>query len=205
MLNHLSGVWLRFFPTTLYREGEKTIRILQQTLLLPTAGIEPGLPAQRTSALSNNPLPLGHGSIKLKSAQSTNFLAQFFFLASKPVWVIKDAQMINFNPCVSPDLPICRPWCEAIRLKRWRPTAWWPPAASERFRSTGRPSTRASSSPRRCWASSEDDGSRLPDCQLLYGAATRNSKNVFGGNYWSSMKGPKLGPRKKTKHMSWAE
>ena len=26
--------------------------------------------------------------------------------------------------------------------------------------------------------------------------------NVFGGNYLSSMEGPKLGPRKKTKHMS---
>ena len=58
-LDHLSGVWHRFFPTTLYREGEKTIRILQQTLLLPTAGIEPRPPAQQVSEQSINPLPLG--------------------------------------------------------------------------------------------------------------------------------------------------
>ena len=48
-----------FLSYHLIPRGRKTIRILQQTLLLPTAGIEPGPPTQQASALSITPLPLG--------------------------------------------------------------------------------------------------------------------------------------------------
>ena len=51
-------VWLLFFwPTTLYRDGEKPSECC--TLLLPTAGIKLRPPAQQASVLSITPLPLG--------------------------------------------------------------------------------------------------------------------------------------------------
>ena len=59
-LDHVSGVWLHFFPTTLYPEEEKPSEYCKQTLLLPTAGIEPGPPAQQASVLFITPLPLGY-------------------------------------------------------------------------------------------------------------------------------------------------
>ena len=70
-LDHLSGVWFRFFfPTTLYQEGEKPSEYCKQTLLLPTAGIEPGPPAQQASVLSITPLPLGKKVLLLESPKS---------------------------------------------------------------------------------------------------------------------------------------
>ena len=45
-----SRVLPHLFPTTLYREGDKPSEYCKQTLLLPTAGIEPGPPMQQASA-----------------------------------------------------------------------------------------------------------------------------------------------------------
>ena len=46
-------------PTTLCLEGEKNHLNIATVLLLLTAGIRPGPPAQQASALSITPLPLG--------------------------------------------------------------------------------------------------------------------------------------------------
>ena len=51
-----SRVWLHFNPTTLCREGEKNIWILQ-LCFLPTAGIEPGPPGQQERAFHYNIAP----------------------------------------------------------------------------------------------------------------------------------------------------
>ena len=75
MLDHaISRVWLHFNPTTLCREGEKTIWILQLFLaFLPKAGIKPGPPAQQASALSITPLPLGISAIRFITSTASFF------------------------------------------------------------------------------------------------------------------------------------
>ena len=83
MLDHaISRVWLKFYPTTLCREGEKTSQYCNFFLtFLPTAGIKPGPPAQQASALSITPLPLdlfgGYAQLLLRCLVVTTYDKDF--------------------------------------------------------------------------------------------------------------------------------
>ena len=55
----ISLVWLHFNPTTYAEREKKPSEYCNCFCIKPTAGIEPGPPAQQGSVLSITPLPLG--------------------------------------------------------------------------------------------------------------------------------------------------
>ena len=58
MLDHTNSVWLHFFNLPSHSKREKNPLNISLCLVLPMAGIKPGLCVQQASGLSITPLPL---------------------------------------------------------------------------------------------------------------------------------------------------